>query len=52
MENRKNPKRLIIDISEEMHAEIKARAARRCISMKVWVERAIIKRIQEEDKAK
>lgn len=45
---RKGPKRLIVDINEEEHAEIKSRAAKRHIPMRVWVHRALIEAIKKE----
>jgi len=49
-EKRKSPKRIIIDISEEKHAQIKQRAAFRHTSIKIWIEQAIDMKIAEEDK--
>lgn len=38
---KKKPKRLLIDIEETTHAEVKAQAAKRRITIKLWVTRAI-----------
>jgi predicted HicB family RNase H-like nuclease len=51
MENeRKSPKRIIIDISEEKHAQIKMRSAFRHTSIKMWIEQAIDMKMAEEDR--
>jgi predicted HicB family RNase H-like nuclease len=42
---RKSPKRLIIDIPEELHGQIKSIAAMRNITIGKWVTRLIIKEI-------
>ena len=49
-ETRKSPKRIIIDISEEKHTEIKMRAAFRHTKIKTWIEQAIDMKIAEEDR--
>lgn len=41
-------KRLILDVSREEHAEIKARAALRNVTMRQYIMEAILKRILEE----
>lgn len=51
MEDKKIQK-LIIDLSPEQHSEVKVRAARRNISMKTWVMRAIQVAMLEEDRYK
>lgn len=45
---RKSPKRLIIDIPEELHQQIKIRAIKRNISMRTWSIRALIIAIKKE----
>ena len=45
---RKTQKRLIININEAVHQEIKCRAAIRHISMTKWITRAIIEQIKKE----
>lgn len=45
-------KRLSMDMPINIVQEIKARSARRNISMKLWVYRAIVKAIKEENKYK
>jgi hypothetical protein len=44
------PKRLILDNTPDMHAEIKAKAALRGMSMKDYVLRAILRQMQEDKK--
>jgi len=41
-------KRLTIEISEEMHSEVKVLAAFRGISMKIFTLRALIEKIAQE----
>lgn len=49
MENdRPKKKRLLIDVSQELHKEVKARAVFRGLSIRQWVEMAIKERIREE----
>jgi predicted HicB family RNase H-like nuclease len=43
-------KRFVIEIPDEFHCEIKQRAAKRGISIKLWVLRAIKKSALDEDK--
>jgi len=51
MENmRKSPKRIIFNLPEEWHTEIKMRATLRNISISDWVKIAIEQRIEEEKK--
>ena len=45
---RKGPKRLIVDLPEELHNDIKKRAIDKNISMKEWVLRAISAQIKQE----
>ena len=53
MEEKKNrPKGLMIDIDENLRAEIKARAAFRHMSIRKWIMQAIAERIKWEDKYK
>lgn len=50
MEKKTTPKRILIDITESLHNEVKARAAYRNISMRTWITRAITEAIKNEDK--
>lgn len=43
-------KRLVMDIDVNFHAEIKMRAARLNLPMRVWVKRAIAEAIKKEEK--
>lgn len=45
---RKTPKRLLINISEELHKNIKMRATFRNVSIKDYVIQAVIERIVKE----
>lgn len=47
MEERKI-KRVVLDVTIDLHAEIKILAARRNISMNNWLHRAIYERIAKE----
>ena len=47
---RKGPKRLTIDINEEMHKQIKMLAIKRNITLRTWLVRLIVNGIQEEKK--
>lgn len=49
-ETRKSPKRLVVEILDELHGQIKIHAAKRGISMRVWVNRALIRAVIEEEK--
>jgi len=44
----KNLKRLSLDISDELHQEIKIRAAKRNITMKKYIVRSILDLIKKE----
>lgn len=46
--NKKKLKRLVIEISEEMHQEIKFQALKRNISMRTWVTRVLYDAIKRE----
>lgn len=49
----KKPKalrRLLVDVPEDLHKEIKIRATVRNISIKTWVTRAIAEAIKQEKK--
>lgn len=48
MENHK--KRIVFDVKQELHQTIKILAARRNISMSLWLSRAIADRIDKETK--
>jgi len=50
MEEKKHKKRIIIDVSDQVHREVKTRASFRGITIKRWVELAIAERIKEEQK--
>lgn len=43
-----NLKRMIISMSEEDHREIKARAAKKGVSMRIWIIRALAAQIKRE----
>ena len=43
-------KRLLLDITEDQHREIKMRAVKRNITIKKWVMRAIAEAIAKEKK--
>lgn len=43
-----NRKRLIIDVPDDFHSEIKSRAAKKEMSMKSWVTKVLLKAIREE----
>lgn len=51
MENseRKSPKRLVIDIDEEVHQQIKLRSAIRNITIRKWVSRALSEALKKEE---
>ncbi len=49
-EKKVTPKRLLIDITDEMHHEIKMRALIRNIPMRTWVTRVLIQAISDEKK--
>lgn len=51
MENisKKSTKRIAIEAEDELHAEVKIRAAQRGVSVKVWVKRAIMAQIKKEE---
>ncbi len=42
--------RITFDTDINLRAEIKSRAARRNISLKTWIERAILEQVKREDK--
>jgi hypothetical protein len=50
MESKKRGKRLSMDMDEELHKVIKARAAFRGLTIKEWLELAIKERILNEQK--
>lgn len=43
---RKSPKRILIDVPEELHTQIKSLAALRNISIKIWLVRLIISELR------
>lgn len=43
-------KRLNVEIPEELHKQLKIRAAERCITIKKWIIRAINLAVKEEQK--
>ncbi len=50
-ENKRNsPKRLLIDIPEDLHKEIKQQALNRNIPMRTWILRILITTINNEKK--
>lgn len=42
------PKRLLIDVTQEMHYTIKSRAAKNKLSMREWILIAVTERINRE----
>lgn len=42
------PKRLVVDVPDNFHKEVKERATRRNISIKTWIVRALQEKMQEE----
>jgi hypothetical protein len=51
-EKKKPQKGLMINISENMHCEIKKRAAIKNMTMRQWLMQAIVEHIKWEDKYK
>lgn len=47
--NRKSPKRIIFDISDEDHETIKNVAAKKRMTMRMWIIKAMAKAIKEEE---
>lgn len=47
--NLRKTKRLLLEVTPELHGEVKIRAARRNISIKKWIERAIMDAIKNEE---
>ena len=45
----KKPKRLTVDIPEELHAEIKSSAAFRNITIRTWIIRVIVSALRKEE---
>lgn len=45
---RKSPKRIIINVGEELHEQIKLRAVTRRITMKEWILAAIARQVEWE----
>lgn len=45
-----NRKRIIVDVLPEMHAEIKARAAKRCLTIKAYVTGSILEQMKRDKK--
>ncbi len=45
---KEKPKRLLIDVSQEMHYVIKSRAAKKQLTMREWVLIAVTERINRE----
>jgi predicted HicB family RNase H-like nuclease len=43
-----NEKRLVVEINQDLHQDIKIRAVFRHLSLKQWVTRAIIEEIKRE----
>lgn len=52
MTDRKSPKRLVVDLPEGIHTEIKKLALERGITMRRWVLRALIDKIKKESQYK
>lgn len=52
MENetkRLSPKRLVVDIYDDLHQKIKLHSTKRNISIRKWVMRALIRAIADEE---
>lgn len=47
---RKSPKRLLINIDDQMHEKIKLVAVKRNITIRKWVTRVLLKALLEEQK--
>lgn len=47
---RKSPKRIIMDVEERLHAEVKKRAAEGYCTMNQWLLQAILDKIIKEDR--
>ena len=52
MEEKKALKHVIVQVTDEMHKQVKMRAADRRITIKLWIERAIAKQMEQEDRYK
>ena len=50
MEDKKKRKQMAFDVSLELHQQVKILAARRNISINLWMARAIQERIAKETK--
>lgn len=48
MEERKTPKRLVVDVTENLHQEVKLRALRLNIPLKIWLLQSIFEKIEQE----
>lgn len=48
MDKRKGAKKLIVEITEELHKEIKTRALNRNITMKIFTIQALLEKIAHE----
>lgn len=48
METRKTPKRLVVDVTEDLHQEVKLRALRLNIPVKAWLLQSIFEKIAQE----
>ena len=42
-------KRLLLNVSDELHKEVKSRAVYKNISMKKWILQAILEKIKKEN---
>lgn len=45
------PKRMILEIPDDLHMEVKKRALFKNITLRVWVIRALLAAIKEEEKS-
>lgn len=50
MEIKEKPKRIVLEVPEDLHTQVKVRAAKRNIPIRTWVIRAIVAAIKEEEK--
>ena len=50
MKIKEKPKRIVLDVPQDLHTQVKIRAATRNIPIRTWVVRAIIAAIKAEEK--
>jgi len=47
---KENCKKIIFEIPENLHRDIKITAAKRNVSMSLWIQRALAQKIQSENR--